>query len=167
MRGLALATLAGSGARRPTSLWTSASACKPGAFGHHARRHNKLAACGPARSPFFCRDLLHHVNLQIALHHESAEPGVLQIEILEALDIIAGYLIEPSAPCIDPLLAHGMPISHARHRIFVHLSQNLYDLLVGKLALLYGFRAAARKLWSHDSIGLKNPGQVTGSRAKS
>ena len=36
------------------------------------------------RLPLYCSDLLHHLNLQIALRHQLLQPRILLLELLQA-----------------------------------------------------------------------------------
>lgn len=147
-------------ARTSASPWKHGLAYKPYAVRSRAQRRRPPAACEPARPPFFCSVLLHHIDLQVALYDQPARPGVFLHKILESLDIAAGHLAKTSSPDIDHPLAHGMTLGHIGHRILVGIAQDLDDLLVGNTALLQRFFATTRKPSSHDSTVLKNQGQV-------
>src|SRR5438045_1761328 len=45
------------------------AACRPAAPRPHVLGPTPLVADGPARSPFFCSDLLHHLDLEVGLRH--------------------------------------------------------------------------------------------------
>ena len=63
------------------------TACRPAAPRGHAPGHTPLAAGEPARSPFFCGDFLHHLNLEIALRHQLLQPPILHLELPQALEL--------------------------------------------------------------------------------
>src|ERR1700730_9814357 len=71
------------------------AACRPAAPRGHAPGHRPLAAGEPARSPFFCGDFLHYLNLEIALRHRLLQPPILRLELPQALDIL---LLQPDEP---------------------------------------------------------------------
>src|SRR4029079_19584325 len=74
------------------------TACRPAAPRDQAPGHTPLAAGEPARSPFFCGDLLHHLNLEIALRHKLLQPRILRLELPQALDVARLQSTETLAP---------------------------------------------------------------------
>src|SRR6266516_4089600 len=46
--------------------------------------HTPLAAGEPARSPVFCGNFLHHLDLEITLGHQLLQPRVLRLELPQA-----------------------------------------------------------------------------------
>src|SRR5262245_51329085 len=53
------------------------TACRLAAPRDHALGHTQLAAGEPARSPVFCRDFLHDLDLEITLGNQLLEPRIL------------------------------------------------------------------------------------------
>ena len=58
------------GCNTSTPIAPPRTACRLAAPRDHAPGHTPLAAGEPALSPFFCRDFLHHLELEIALCHQ-------------------------------------------------------------------------------------------------
>src|SRR5262249_30892666 len=54
----------------------------------HAPGHTQLAADGPARSPVFCGDFLHDLDLEITLGNQLLQPRILGLELLQAPDVV-------------------------------------------------------------------------------
>jgi hypothetical protein len=73
----------------------------------HARRCDsprfaaKASHDASARSSFFCIDVLHHLDLQIALGHQLLQPRILCLELLQAANIVGLERPKPLAPRID------------------------------------------------------------------
>src|SRR3546814_18607171 len=67
----------------PGSIVLPRKACKPGEPGDRAPGHTPLAPDGPARSPFFCGDFLHHLDLEIPLRHQLLQTRVLSLKLLQ------------------------------------------------------------------------------------
>src|SRR5262249_32868378 len=63
-------------------------ACRPAAPRDHAPGHTQLAADGPARSPVFCGDFLHDLDLEITLGNQLLQPRILGLELLQAPDVV-------------------------------------------------------------------------------
>src|SRR6202044_2919934 len=53
------------------------TACRLVAPRDHAPGHTQLDADEPARSPVFCRDFLHHLDLEVTLGHQLLQPRIL------------------------------------------------------------------------------------------
>ena len=70
-----------------TSIAPPRTACRPAAPRDHAPGHTQLTAGEPARSPV-CRNLFHHLNLEIALGDQLLQPRILGLELLQAPDVI-------------------------------------------------------------------------------
>jgi hypothetical protein len=66
----------------------------------------------PVRSPLFSRDLLHHFDFQLPLRQQLLEPGILLLQCLEMLDVIAAHVAKPLAPTVDALLADSMALGN-------------------------------------------------------
>src|SRR6476659_1861341 len=121
-----------SGCDTPTPIAPLRTACRPAAPRGHAPGYTPLAADEPARSPFFCGDFLHHLNLDIALRHQLLQPPILRLELPQALDIARLQTTEALAPGVDRLLADAVPLGHRRHRIAIHLPDDRHHLLFRK-----------------------------------
>src|SRR6266480_4551358 len=92
-RSAGTAPTAPSSARSPPHLWPASgpgsstliapqrTACRPAAPRAHAPSHTPLAVGEPARSPVFCGDFLHHLDLEITLGHQLLQPSVLRLEV--------------------------------------------------------------------------------------
>jgi hypothetical protein len=99
-----------------------------------------------ASTPFFCSDLLHHFDFEIALGDKLLQPGILLLQLLQAAHIVAGRGAKLLAPRIDRLLADLMTLGDnggfvaivrreisAPQRFLIRLtSQDRHHLLVGK-----------------------------------
>src|SRR4029079_9557879 len=85
------------------------TACRPAAPRDQAPGHTPLAAGEPARSPFFCGDFLHHLNLEIALRHELLQSRILRLELPQALDVARLQSTETLAPSIDHAAWRRLP----------------------------------------------------------
>src|SRR5205823_9811994 len=94
-----------SGPGSSTPIAPQRTACRSAAPRAHAPGHTPLAAGGPARSPVFCGDFLHHLDLEIALGHQLLQPGVLRLELPQAPDVARLQAPETLAPSVDRLLA--------------------------------------------------------------
>src|SRR4029077_2245680 len=80
------------------------SAFKPAAATDSRPSRTPRPSGGAARSPFFCGDLFHHLELKIPLGHELLQPGVLMLQLLQAPYIIRLKHTEALAPSVDRLL---------------------------------------------------------------
>lgn len=49
----------------------------------------RICHLGTARSPLFCGDFLHHLDLEIALRQQFLQPRILGLKLLQALNCIA------------------------------------------------------------------------------
>src|SRR5690606_18518458 len=112
-------------ARRPT-----------GGTGRDASR-TRPASAGPARLPFFCVDLLEHVDRQEVLGEHPLELGVLRLELLEPLGVVGAHAAEALPPGVDRLIADPVLLGHHRDGGLVRLAEDLDHLLLGKPALAH------------------------------
>ena len=74
------------------------TACRPVARETHAPGHTQLDADEPARSPIFCRDFLHHLDLEVTLGHQLLQPRILCLELLQPPHVVRLQSAEPLAP---------------------------------------------------------------------
>ena len=88
-----------------------------------------------ARLPFFCRDLLHHLDLKIPLRNQLLELRVLLLELTQPLHIDCFQLAKALAPGVDRDIADTVLLGHLRYRRLVRLAQDLAHLLFAKPAL--------------------------------
>jgi hypothetical protein len=91
----------------------------------------------PARSPFFCIDLLHHLDLKVALSHELLQPRVLEFQLSEALDVVRLHFAEALAPRLDRLFGYPVLLGDRANRVRAGLTKDRHDLLVRKSALAH------------------------------
>ena len=63
--------------------------------------NTQLAADGPSRSPVFCGDFLHDLDLEITLGNELLQPRILGLELLQAPDVVRLKATETLAPGVD------------------------------------------------------------------
>src|SRR5689334_18101480 len=79
-------------------------------FESRCRAHAQIPPAGDARArlPFFCRDLLHHVDLEVTLGDELLELRVLLLELAQSLHVDRFQLTVPLAPAVDRRLAHAV-----------------------------------------------------------
>jgi hypothetical protein len=81
--------------------------------------HTQLAAGEPARSPVFCGDFLHHLDLEIPLGHQLLQPRILGLELLQAPDVARPKAAETLPPSVDRLLADTVPLGDGRYRVAI------------------------------------------------
>ena len=74
------------------------TACRPVGPRDLARGHTQLDADEPARSPIFCRDFLHHLDLEVAFDDQLLQPRILRFELLEPPHVVRLEAAEPLAP---------------------------------------------------------------------
>src|ERR1700741_1415359 len=86
------------------------TACRPVAPRGHALGHTQLDVDEPARSPVFCRDFLHDLDLEIALGNQLLQPSILGLKLLQTPHVIRLQAPEPLAPSVDRLLADPVPL---------------------------------------------------------
>lgn len=65
----------------------------------------KPVCAGRVRSPFFCGNLLHHLDLEGAPRHWLLQPSVLLLEMAQALHVYRLQLAEALAPQVNGLVA--------------------------------------------------------------
>src|SRR5205823_1675926 len=152
-----------SGPGSSTPIAPQRTACRSAAPRAHAPGHTPLAAGGPARSPVFCGDFLHHLDLEITLGHQLLEPGVLRLELPQAPDVARLQAPETLAPSVDRLLADPVPLGHRRNRIAVRLADDR-DHLLFREPDLCALLPPNREPVSHVIHGPKSLGQITASR---
>src|SRR5690606_10350210 len=75
-----------------------------------------------------CRDLLHYINLKIALGQQLLELRVLLLELSQALHIGRLELPEPLAPGIDRDVTDSLLLGERRDRSLVRLAKDLLPL---------------------------------------
>src|SRR5262249_51650903 len=102
-----------------------------------ACRQSSPAHAAPTSSPFSAVDLLHHVDLEIALGNELLELGVLSFELAKAFDISRIQLPESLAPGVDGLLADFMLLGNLGDRTAIGFTQDRDHLFFAKAALLH------------------------------
>src|SRR6185369_1649889 len=141
------------------------TACRPAAPRDQAPGHTPLAAGEPARSPLFCGDFLHHLNLKIALRHELLQSRILRLELPQALNVVRLQSTETLAPSIDRLLADAVPLGDGCHRIAIPLPDDRDHLLFRKTCFPHcSLRIGSQSLNSRWS---ENPGAGQPLRALS
>lgn len=129
--------------------------------GSESSRRRPVAG-GPVRSPFFCSDLLHDIDLEIPVSNDLLEPGVLLFELPQNLEVCSLQRAKALAPGIDALLADPVLLSDLGDRTTVGLAQDGDDLGFGETTLSHDF-LSRRKPSSQVSAGPKIARQVTTS----
>src|SRR5262249_38931676 len=101
---------------------------------------------------FFSVDLLHDIDLEIALGNELLELGVLGFELAKALNVGRIQLPESLAPGVDGLLADLVLLRNLGHWTAISFPQNRDHLFFGETALLHRlpFWAAGTILSTYD-----------------
>jgi len=66
-------------------------------------------------------DLLHHLDLEIALRDQLLQPRVLLFELLQAANVVRLKAAKPLLPGVHRLLADPVAPRHRRHRIAIRL----------------------------------------------
>jgi hypothetical protein len=110
------------------------------------------------RAHHFCRDLLHDLNLEVALGQELLQPGVLLLEAAKRLDVGGFELAVSLAPQVQRLLADAVLLRYFRYRRLVGLAEDLDHLVFGESDLRMG-SSLCREPSSQDSAGRKSPGR--------
>jgi hypothetical protein len=80
-------------------------------------------------TPFSCGDLLHHLDLEVALGHQFLQPRVLLLEPLRAPHVVGLERAEPFLPDIRRLLADLVPLRRRRHPVAIRLADDRDHLL--------------------------------------
>jgi hypothetical protein len=88
-----------------------------------------FAAGEPARSPFFCGDFLHDVELDIAFGDKPLQPRILCLKLLQAPHFARLKAAETLAPRVNRLFADSVPLGHRRNLIAIGLPDDRNDLL--------------------------------------
>src|SRR5690606_41755362 len=117
------------------------------------------ARAEPVRSPLFCVDLLHDIDLEVTVHQQLTQSGVLSLQRFESFDLIRLHTAELLTPCVDRGLAHTMAFGHLGHAVLIRLAQDPDDLLVAVSRLLHLPLAIEEAIVS-SYLGSKKPGQV-------
>src|SRR5690606_18205703 len=95
----------------------------------------------PAGSPFFCVDLLEHLDVEVSLGQQLLESGVLQLQRLQALDVVGLHLPEVLAPGVDGCIADLVLLGSLGHAGAVCLTQHGNHLLFSESTLSHGLLA--------------------------
>lgn len=80
----------------------------------HALGHTKLDADEPARSPFFCRDFPHPLDIELAFDNQLLQPRILGLKLLQPPHVVRLEAAEPLKPRVDRLFADPVPLGHRR-----------------------------------------------------
>lgn len=78
----------------------------------------------------FCRNLFHHLDLQVAFRNKLFQSAVLGLELAQTPHILRPQRAEPLAPRVDRLLANPVSLGHLRDRVPIRLADNPHHLLV-------------------------------------
>src|SRR5215469_1883704 len=105
------------------------TACRPVAPRAHALGHTQLDADEPARSPVFCCDFLHDLDLEITLGDQLLQPRILCLKLPQPTHVVRLQAPEPLAPGVDRLLANPVPLGDRRHRLAIRLPDDRDHLL--------------------------------------
>jgi hypothetical protein len=77
-------------------------------------------------------DLLHDLDLEIALGHELLQPGVLEIEMFQEADIIRLKRAELPFPGVDRLFAYPMPFGYRFLSVAIRVPKDRHDRFICK-----------------------------------
>ena len=135
------------------------SARKRAASTGRARRRAQPARGVPASSPLSAADLLHHVDLKIALGNEFLQLRVLGLELAQAFDVGGLQHPETAPPGVDRLGADLVLPCDLGNGCLIGLPQDRDHLLFSKTTLLHGLLAGKREPFSQVTIGPKNLGR--------
>ena len=124
-----------------------------------ARTRAQPARGVPASSPLSAVDLLHGVDLQIALSDDALQLRVLDLELAQAFDVGGLQLAKTAPPGVNRLRADLVLPGDFGDRCLVGLPQDRDHLLFGKTTLLHGLLARGREPFSQVTIGPKNLGR--------
>src|SRR5512139_746001 len=108
------------------------TACRPVAPRARAPGCTQLDAGGPARSPVFCGDFLHHLDLEVTLGHQLLQPRILDLKLLQAAHVVRLKPAETLAPDVDRLLAGPVPLGNRRYRFAIRLAEDRHHLVFRK-----------------------------------
>jgi len=72
----------------------------------------------------FCGDLLHHLDLEIALRHQLLQPRVRMLELLQPPHVAGLERAEPLLPDIQRLPAGLVPLRDRRNPVAIRLADD-------------------------------------------
>jgi hypothetical protein len=116
------------------------------------------------RRPFFSRDLLQDIDLEVPIGDHLLQPAVLLLELPQPFDVSGLQRAEPLPPGVDRLIADAVLLGHLGDRPLVGLAEDGHHLLFRESGLLHGSLAASRAPFSQASAGPKIARQVKSSR---
>src|SRR6478672_8507733 len=116
--------------RSATSIGPQTTARTLVAGTRHVRERTRLVDDARARLPFFCSDLLHHLDLEVAFGDQLLQPRVLSLKPLKPAYIVGLERSETLPPRVDRLLADPMPLGDHADRLSIRFSQDRHYLLV-------------------------------------
>jgi hypothetical protein len=93
-----------------------------GATGHALRRR-RPAAGARVRLPFFSRDLLQDVDLEIPIRDHFLQPAVFLLELPQPLHVGGLQAPEVLPPGVDRLGAHAVLLGDLRYGALVRLAE--------------------------------------------
>src|SRR5690606_21070818 len=94
------------------------------------------ARAWPVRSPLFSQGVLDHVVLEHLLGQQLLQPGVLRLQLLEALGVGHAHAAELAAPQVIRGFAEAVPAAQVLDRqAGLGLTQEADDLFFGKTLL--------------------------------
>lgn len=73
---------------------------------------------------FSCSDLLHHLDLEVALRDQRLQPHVLLLELRQPPNVVVLERAEPLLRDVDRLPVHPVALGRRRHRIEIRLPQD-------------------------------------------
>src|SRR5262249_47447149 len=85
--------------------------------------------------PFFCVDLLHHLDGQVALGEQLLQSRVLLLQRAQLLHVGCFQFAVPLAPHVQRLLADPVLLGDLRDRRLIRLAQDLDHLVLGESCL--------------------------------
>src|SRR5438093_787351 len=105
MASMTGASCAACAVRSSATTARSTAAHKHVAEAGRAHRRARVVPDVPAGSPFFCVDLLEHLDVEVTLGQQLLQSGVLGLERAQPLDVDRVHLSEVLAPGVDRGLA--------------------------------------------------------------
>jgi hypothetical protein len=77
----------------------------------------------------FCGDLLHHLDLEVALGHQLLQPSVFLLELLQPPNVVGLERPEPLLPRVHRLVVHLVPPGDHRNPVAIPLAEDRHHLL--------------------------------------
>jgi hypothetical protein len=111
------------------------------------------------RRPFVSRDLLEHVELEVAIGDDPFQPAVFLLQLPQALHVRGLERAEMLPPAVDRLRADAVLLRHLRHRSLVGFTEDRHHLLFGESRLFHGSLGCRRRHSLKFQLVRKSPGR--------